>query len=269
MKYLKYIIILISIDSYAQFGDSGKISDPQDYSEMIDYVNNPDQDDTLCLADIKRAKEDLEKGKVVFTQTMGFLFGHIRYENELRQLCRKNGFYYSVDMISDVVFEGQTQGCYGAYMDNILIEKFGTGFKEKLRAKADSLFLAKANTQNKTVQYWDCDERPRLPNEVKRTDDYLTTIKVNKLDIEKDESAYGGWPFFDLGFIVEKDSTISGFYISNFVPHLDKNEKFKTDLFKLAVQELNENYSKWVPGTIKGIPVRTDNNVRIFFEKEE
>ena len=269
MKYLKYIVILISINAHAQIGDSGKISDPQEYSEMIDYVNNLDQGDTSCLADIKRAKEDLAKGKVVFTQTMGFLFGHIRFENELQELCRKNGLYYGVEMISDIEIDGQTQGCYGAYMDKIIIEKFGAGFKEKLRAKADSLFLAKANTQNKIVQYWDCDERPRLPEETERNQDYLTTINVNKLDIVKDESDYGGWPFFDLGFIIEKDSSISGFYIRNFVPHLGKNEKFEDELFKLAVQELKTNYSKWVPGTIKGIPVRTDNNVRIFFEKEE
>ncbi len=97
----------------------------------------------------------------------------------------------------------------------------------------------------------------------------MTTIKVNNLNIVKDESEYGRWPFFDLGFIIAKDSTISEFYISNFVPHLEENEKLRDDLFKIAVQELKTNYSRWIPGTIKGMPVKTDNNVRLFFTKEE
>lgn len=269
MKNLTCIFILISVNSFGQIADSGNTSDPQGYYEMIEYVSNPNQEDTLCIAGVNRAKKDLEEGKLVFTQMIGFLFGHIRYESELIHLCKENGLYYSIDMISDVVYEGQTQGCYGAFMDKKITEIFGNEFKEKLRAKADSLFLAKVNIQNETVQYWDCDERPRLPNELERTSDYLTTIKLNNLNIIEDESDYGGWPFVDLGFIVEKDSAISGFYIDRFVPHLRANEKFRGDYFKIAVNELKNNYSKWIPGTIKNIPVKTSNVVRIFFSNGE
>ena len=105
------------------------------------YVLNPDSNDSLCINNIKRAKEDISKGKIVFTQQVGFLFGHLRYEAELKLLCKEEGLYYEVDLITDVIFEGQTQGCYGYYMDNIIKEKYGDDFKSKLHKKADSLSL--------------------------------------------------------------------------------------------------------------------------------
>lgn len=232
------------------------------------YITKPNPIDTTCISEINRAKSDVEDGKVVFTQDYGFLFGEIRYENELRQLCKDNGLLFDFDLISDVVFEGQTQGCYGAYMDKIIADKFGSNFKENLHKKADSLFLLRTDKENIIVQYWDCDERPRLPSEEKRTSDYLPSIKIKELEIIKDESDYGGWPFFDLGFIVEKDSTISSFHNRYWVSHLETNERFKTQLYDIAVDYIKTKYPKWIPGKVLGVPVRTDNNVRIHFVKE-
>ena len=264
MRIILTLLILTSLTTFAQ-----ENKDVLDYKTMmLSYVRNPDSNDTLCRTEIERAKNDLGNGKIVLTQQAGFIFGDLRYENELRRLCIENGFVFEFDMLGCVVFEGQTQGCYGYFMDNFIIEKFGKNFKENLHHKADSLFLVKANEQNKVVEYWDCDERPRLPNEKKRTTDYLPSIKVKNLEIIKDESEYGGWPFFDLGFIVEKDSTISNFHIRYWVAHLETNEKFKEILFELAVSHMKTEYPKWIPGKVIRIPVRTDNNVRIHFVKE-
>jgi hypothetical protein len=232
------------------------------------YIEKPDPADSLCISDINRAKKDIENGKIVFTQDYGFLFGDIRYENELRKLCKDYGLVFDFDLISDVIFEGQTQGCYGAYMDKVIAGKFGNDFKDRLHKTADSIYLDNVIKSSKIIQYWDCDERPRLPNEIKRTDDYLPTIIVNNIDIVENKGQYGGWPFFDLGFIVELDSTISGFYIRNFVPELDVNKKYKSELFNIAVKYMNDNYPKWIPGKIDRQIVRTDNNVRIHFRKE-
>lgn len=258
---------MISFNACSQNKTISKM-EKQELPDRVVYVSNPNDKDTLCISEIKRAMYDIKNGRTIFTQSAGFLFGDIRYENELRKLCKEKGLVFDFDLIGCVVFEGQTQGCYGDYMDKIIIEKFGINFKENLHKKADSLFLVNANLNNKVVQYWDCDERPKLPSENERTSDYLTTIKVKDINVEKDESEYGGWPFFDLGFIVEKDSTINGFYVSNYVAHLDENKKFKSSLFEIAVDYIKKNYPVWIPGRIDGIPVRTDNNVRIFFEKE-
>lgn len=232
------------------------------------YIAYPNPTDSLCISDINRAKKDIANGNIVFTQEYGFLFGDIRYERELRKLCKNYGLIFDFELISDVVIDGQTQGCYGAYMDKIIADKFGRDFKEKLHKAADSIYLDNIIKSHKVVQYWDCDERPRLPNEITRTNDYLTIKMVDNIDIAENKCHHGGSPFLDLGFIVELDSTISGFYIRNFVPDLDINKRYKTELFNIAVKHMKDIYSEWIPGKIDGHMVRTNNNVRIFFTKE-
>ena len=229
------------------------------------YILNPEPNDSLCITDINRAKKDLANGKIVFTQEYGF---NIRYEKELRSLCKEYGLIFDFEYISDVGFMGQTQGCYGYYMDKIIYDKFGVDFKDEMHEKADSLYLINVSKQNIVVDYSDCDERPRLPDEKERFGDYIPDINVNNIEIEKDTSLYGGWPFFDIGFIVEKDSTINGFKMGSFVPLLDKNKKYKNELFKIAVKHISVAYPVWIPGKIKGVPVRTDNNVRVHFIRE-
>jgi hypothetical protein len=267
MKIMTFILTFISLLACSQLKQANQIA-TQRLPERIIYVSKPNPNDSLCISDINRAKKDIAKGKIVFTQRVGFLFGNIRYETELRELCKQNGLVFDFDVMSDVVFEGETQGCYGNYMDKIIIEKYGVEFKENLHKKADSLFLARTNLENKSVEYWDCDERPRLPTEIKRTTDEFPCISVADLDIKESKGEYG-WPFIDLNFMVEKDSTISGFYLRNFVSQLEENKIFKEKLIAIAVDYIKTNYPVWIPGKIKGIPVRTINNVRIVFIKKE
>ncbi len=265
MKYLKIILTLILFNTCSQ---SRELTN-QKLSSQIMYVNNPNENDTLCISEIKRAKKDIANGKIVLTQRFGLGTIELRYEEELRQLCKEYGLEFDLELISCDFFEGQTQGCYGDYMDKIIMDKFGADFKNNIHRQADSLFIKNLVINNKVVQYWDCDERPRLPFETERTSDYLTTIKVKDVNIKKGQSEYGGgFPFFDLRFIVETDSTINGFCISNYVAQLDENEQFKVKLFEVAVDHIKKNYPVWIPGKIKGMSIRTDNNVRMFFEKE-
>ncbi|MBL4755630.1 MAG: hypothetical protein JKY52_18815 [Flavobacteriales bacterium] len=237
------------------------------FPDPIEYVANPDPNDSTCIREIERAKRDIENGKVAFSQPAGFLFGHLRYETELRQLCDKHGLVFRNDMRGCTVTQGQTQGCYGAYMNKTIIEKFGPDFKDKLHREADSIVLA--NATNDTLWYYECDERQRLPSETKRTSDYIPSIIVTDIEIkEKKSQKYGGWPFIDLSFIVETDGSISAYYLSQFVPVLDQNREYKDELVKLAIREIKDKYPLWVPAKIKGTPVRAYNNVRVYFEKK-
>ncbi len=263
MKYLTIILALILFNACSQ---SREVIN-QKLPALITYVDNPNETDTLCISDIKRAKKDVANGKIVLTQSFGAGTFELRYEEELRQLCKENGLEFGLDLMGCVVFEGQTQGCYGAYMDKIIIEKFGADFKKNIHRQADSLFLENIILNNKVVKHWDCDESPKLPSETESKSAYLT-IKIKDVDIEKDVSGYGDLPSFDLGFIIEKDSTINGFYLLDYFDQLDKNEKLNTKLFEIAVAHIKENYPVWVPGKIKGVSVRTDNSVKIFFKKE-
>lgn len=268
MRFLIYILIILILGSCNQGNDSDENILTQEFN-ILKYVKDPHKKDTTCIYEIERAKKDINNGKIVFSENFGFGNKEFRYFKELKELCKQNGLEYSYDLIGCVQYNNQTQGCYTAYMDIVIAEKFGEDFKIKLHQKADSLFLVRAKLENKIVQYWDCDERPRLPDETKRTNDYLTSISISKPDIKENKEEYGGWPFFDIGFIIEKDSSISDYYISNFVPQLEENEKYKDELFKIAIDYIEENYSVWVPGKIKDVLVRTDNNVRIFLEKEK
>ncbi len=104
MKYLQYMLILILIGtcSYSSEGvcqdaKYDKMIDAQELPERIKYVNNPKPTDTLCISEIERAKKDISNGKIVFTQSTGLPFGHIRYEYELIQLCEEMGLDYDTE----------------------------------------------------------------------------------------------------------------------------------------------------------------------------
>ncbi len=232
----------------------------------ISYVANPEPSDKLCISDINKAKSDIEENGIVFTQAVGFLFGHKRYEEELKKLCKDKGLKYDLDLIGCVQMEGQTQGCYGAYMDKMLIEKYGKDFKKNMHTKADSIFLNNAIKNNVAVYYGDCDERPVIADRSNRED--IPSLNITDIPIEEDKSDFGGWPFFDVGFIVETDSLISNVYINSWVAHLKSNEKYKDELFKMAKEYLIKDYPKWRPGSINGVPVRTNSNVRIYLVRE-
>jgi hypothetical protein len=267
-------IILISLvlfnsclENKKELNDENDVSDLEKEFEQFDpiaYVSNPAKTDELCISEIEKAKTDIKKEGIVFTQVVGFLFGHNRYENELKELCKQKGLKYDIDLIGCVVFEGQTQGCYGAYMDKALSEKYGSNFKENMHQKADSLFLV--NAIDRTVYYGDLDNRPRLPSENKRNSDDLGYVYFENSEIKIESNKWNDLPFMDIGFIVHKDSTISNFNVSNFVAK--GNNKFKTDLFNLAVNKIKTEYPIWIPGSIKGILLESDNNIRIHFRKK-
>lgn len=277
MKYKIAIIILIiflnscienkrkidSANNTSEFEEEF-VEDKFEKFDPIAYVSSPAKTDKLCLSAIEKAKADIKKGGIVFTQAAGFGFGHNRYEAELKELCKQKGLKYDIDLIGCVVFEGQTQGCYGAYMDKILSEKYGADFKKEMHQKADSLFLV--NAVNKTIYYGDLDNRPRLPTEKKRSSDDLGYVYVKNSEIKIKSNKWDDLPFMDIDFIVHKDSTISDFNVSNFVAK--GNDRFKTELFNLAVNKIKTDYPVWIPGSINGIPLKSDNNIRIHFNKK-
>ncbi|KXX71142.1 hypothetical protein [Flammeovirga sp. SJP92] len=262
MKYILILLALISLSACIQ-------DNKNEQRNRLEYVIHPNPDDTLCISEIERAKRDIENGKIVFTQTAGFLFGFITYEAELRDLCKLNGLEFDYDLRSCVVYEGQSEGCYGDYMDKIIIDKYGIDFKENLHKKAESLYQISNQLEDEIVQYLDCDIPPRLPNETKQTSDYNLTVTVNRPNIKEKKENYGGWPFFDIGFTVEKDSTMSGFHSIKFMAKLKENKKYKDELFEIAVKHIKAEYPIWIPGEADGKQVRSDVNVRVIITKKE
>jgi antitoxin component YwqK of YwqJK toxin-antitoxin module len=238
--------------------------------ENIKYVSNPREDDFLCFEGIKRAKQDIKKGKLKFCYNMTAT-SSLRYENDLAELCNTYDLIYENELTSCIAFKNQTEGCYCSFMDKILLEKYGENFKAELHQKADSIFFEKVIKNNLIVKHYNCDERPRLPNESKRWKDYLATIMVDNIAIKKDSGRVEeyAFPLIDLGFVINENGEISDFRINNFAPMAEENRKYKNELYNISVEYVKKNHSKWIPGKIKNKAVSTENNVRIFFKLKE
>ncbi|WP_133159421.1 hypothetical protein [Solitalea longa] len=229
-------------------------------NQLLKYVQKPAVTDSICIKDIKKAKNDVSKGKIVFCVPMGFGSPQLRQEKRLRELCKKYNIVFDYEMFSDIKMMGQTQGCYGAYMDKIIAEKFGNSFKENLLVQADRILLA----SNDTVEYYLCDRRPQIPGK----DEYNTTLDANvsdelnnELKVDKD----GHLPFIDIGFYINKNGDASGYFINYFYDgNNESNQKFKDELYKIGVEKL-KTIKLWETGMVNGQKVNTQNNVRVGF----
>jgi len=237
-----------------------EIQSDQPENQLVKYIQKPADKDSMCIKDIEKAKEDVSNGKIVFCYPMGFGSHDLRQERQLRELCIKNNLVFEYELFSDVIYDGQTQGCYGAYMDKTIASKFGIDFKQKLLKQADSILLAK----NDTIVYYKCDKRPQIPGK----NDYETTLVAKlpeKLSKQLKADKEGDLPFMDIGFYIDKSGKASGYFLNYFMDADNKsNRKFKDELFKIGVEQLKE-IKYWETGEVGGQKVNTENNVRVYF----
>lgn len=238
-----------------------------DLEKRIAYARDPAFSDQLCREDVKKAKRDVKNGNVVFTQRFGFGTMPYRFEKELRELCKSYDITFDLELIYDFFTSGNTQGCYADYMDGVLNERFGPGFKENLLKKADSLFIKNAVLNDAPVDSWYCDEGPYLTNTAHEKDDYNFLLVVEHIPIEKD-TVTDRWPHMDLGFIVEKDSSIDNLHVSYYADYTKGNARYEQALLHRASEYLKTIHPIWIPGKIEGHSVRTAHNVRLFFRPE-
>lgn len=224
------------------------------------YIQKPATTDSMCIKDIAKAKNDIANGKIVFGTPMGFGTHRLRQEKQLRELCKTYNLVFDYEMFGCVVYEGQTEGCYGAYMDKAIEDKYGKGFKEILLNRADSILLS----NNDTIAYYLCDKRPQIPGK----DDYETTLEATvpeKLSKQLKADKEGDLPFMDIGFYIDKSGNASGYFLNYFMDADSKsNQKFEDELFKIGVEQLKA-IKHWETGIVRGQKVITENNVRVYF----
>lgn len=226
------------------------------------YVKHPYETDSLCMDDIKLAETDIAKGHIFFCHPYGFGSIDLPQEKYLETLCINNNMRFKKELISDVIFNNQTQGCYGAVMDNYIAINYDKDFKERLFHQADSILLA----HNDTVDYSSCEKRPQILGK----NDYETTFSIPltpKLAKEVKMGKGNDMPFMDIGFYIDKSGLSSGFFLNYFMDadHLS-NQKVKEELFNVAITEIKK-VKKWEPGEYAGEKVNTEFNVRVFFYK--
>lgn len=72
--------------------------------------------------------------------------------------------------------------------------------------------------------------------------------------------------FMDVSFIIEKNGKISNLKNENWVNEVEENEKYKSELEKIAKNTILEQYNNWKSGKYKNIVARVENNFRVNFE---
>ncbi len=252
------IILLIAFSFLVQAQDDLKwIINYYNYTS--NYIQKPKKKDTTCINEINEAKKDIDNGKIVFCSPVGFLFGMLRFEDELKEVVESYGLEFKIDLISDVEFEGQTQGCYGAFMTNFIKNEFGNDFREKVYYQADSLYIKRVSDQNKIVDCWDCDIAPHLIGE-KPDYNYTLTLYADTLNFPIN---FNETILMDIDFIIELDSTTNNYQVSNKVLGTQQNEKYYQNLLDYSINELKK-IDKWCPGQLNNSNVKTRQNTRIY-----
>jgi hypothetical protein len=239
-------------------------SDTTDAQQRFKYVEHVRTNDTLCLNAVKKAQNDLIDS-LYFVIWSGPFGRPLRYEDELKFVSRKHGLKFDYEFGGCLVFENQTEGCYKDYMDKRLFEKFGENFKEKLHLKADSLFLV--NHLNDTICSWDCDKEPSFKNKRIGPDGILITLNSrNKLTRNANKLLDVYNPFIDIQFVINKQGKVSEFKLVEDFPPRPKNQNNEI-LLKIAANEIETSYSKWIPGEIHGVKLITTYVLRVHFKK--
>lgn len=226
--------------------------------------DNISKKDTTCLNDIKKAKTDIQKGKLVYCYTMGGLLYHgLRSEKELTLVLKRNNIEFIGVVVSDIDNPNQTE-CYCSFMEEKIIEKYGKKFIDSILDVSDKLYLK--NNKNDTLYYTDCDKRPNYPNDVSEYQDEFSEVLQKELETEivypkgyikrrkNDESA-----FVDIHFYVNKkgEAKILNFW---FMFDVKTNHKFKREIETEIKKHIKTE--NWKPAQIRSENVNSDMNFR-------
>lgn len=239
-----------------------KLPPPLDYSK---YILNPKKTDTLCLNEIEQAKNDLKEYPGVYVQTICFGCDFKPYEEEIKEVLKKRKFKIGIQDIGCVRYEGQTPGCYRAYIDLKMKDKYGENYKSEIETEAQNILIKNISINDKIISIYDLEdkERPKVFLQNAFVDGGTDTTIQTDLPINSKSSHN---LFVDVNFIIEKNGTISNLVADNWVNENGVNEKYKDDLINLAIRTLKKDYNSWQPGTYKGNKARIENSLRVSFE---
>jgi hypothetical protein len=234
-------------------------------NELLSYVDNPCPNDTTCRLDLSKAQAQTARGTIMFCMPQGMIDQSLRQEKQLVKLCKEYGLTFMYELFDCEAYSGQTNGCYGLYMDKLIAQKFGEGFKEYLLQKADSLFVS----SYPTVYFTKCDTLPRLfDRDIHHSLSMNVPVKkelLNNLKI----SMYGYYPQVDIGFYIDTAGNPSKYFLSQFIIYdgIEENRKYQRELTKIAFDYIRQ-FKIWKPGVILNKKIRTVYNVRISFVSE-
>lgn len=233
--------------------------------KFLNYIEHPDAIDTTCSGDLRRAEKAFAEGKLSFSLYVGQGLGG-RYQEELEKLCMVQGLTLHRVVSGCLLFPGQTNGCYGAFMDKKIMERYGKNFKCQLINKADSIFLANTILNDDAVYRYFCDTLPVLPSKF-YGNRYMILFKNGKPYELLVKDGPMETPNFQMEIVIEKNGTISRLSKADQdkLPYMPPNYFWlKDEVVDQIFDFIKKEYTSWKPGQIKGVPVRTIFTMNIF-----
>lgn len=225
--------------------------------------------DTTCLNEVKKAQADIRKGKLTFCHFAGsLLYNPLRSGTEMDSLLKTFGIDYKEEITSDVILEGQTQGCYCDFMKERIDNKFGKTFIDSLLNVLDSLYVQ--NNINDTFYYAHCDTRPNYPTDTDTHPDEYSEIFQS--DFEKSlkypvgyikRPNYDSSAFVDVHLYVDKsgNAVITDYW---FLFDMKTNHKYEK-YFEKEIEKVMRKKG-WTPATIRNQKVNSDMVMRLGFD---
>lgn len=225
--------------------------------------------DTTCLKQVKKARADVQTGKLIFCHFAGsMLYDPLRSGDEMDSLLDRFWIDYKEETTSDVIFEGQKQGCYCDFMKEQIDNNFGKTFIDSLLDLSDSLYVQ--NNINDTFYYADCDTRPNYPSDTDSHPDEYSEVFQKAFDNNVKYPAgyikrpnYDSAAFVDVHLYVDKAgyAKITGFW---FLFDMKTNRRYEK-YFEREIEKVMKR-SGWTPATIRNQKVNSDMVMRLDFD---
>lgn len=83
---------------------------------------------------------------------------------EFKELTKKKEFKFQFEDFGCLQFEGQTYGCYGGYVNQIMKEKLGDNYYQNLLSEAKNQFVINLTENDSLISIYDLktNEKPSL-----------------------------------------------------------------------------------------------------------
>lgn len=236
------------------------------------------QSDTTCLKEIKKAKTDLAKNKIVYCNYVGnMIWQSLRAEKEMDSLLKLHNIDYHDESSPCVIDGNKNYNCYCEYMQEQINLKFGDNLSDSLLYIADSLYILKNiddtfdNNSDRTK--WDIpplfpgDSSYDQTNHSGLQQAFNKVVKYpNRYKYKNGESS-GAMLKFHLDTDKVGNTKVTGteYLFWDYVTKEEDYNKLFYEYFKSLVVSLIEN-TKWTPAKIKKLSVNSKSEIFVYLK---
>jgi len=221
--------------------------------------------DTSCINGTKRAKQDIQKGKLSYLYYPP-MFEYFRAEEEFKHILQENNIKIIMGFSSCIHLgtpKGFKENCYEKIMAKEIESKFGTNFIDSLKIVAEKRYIVK--NPEVIYTYEECDTISRYPNTKNYSDFFEKPTRVfdslYPYPKNYDHKIEKLFSTTEVNFILLKNGKIKNVNAeTDFVN--PNNKKFTNSFQNKAIEFVKK--TKWIPSTRRGIKINSE--MRIILE---